>query len=81
MPLRSHPDATANVARTVARAGTLLVIATARDESGVPPDGPPWPLTRAEVEAFAGDGLETVSIEDVRDPGVPARWRAEFRRP
>jgi hypothetical protein len=30
---------------------------------------------RAEVEAFATDGLETVRIER-----LDVRWRAEFRR-
>jgi hypothetical protein len=37
----------------VAGGGTLLVIATGRRDPDVIPDGPPWPLTRAEVEAFA----------------------------
>jgi SAM-dependent methyltransferase len=80
MPIEFHAPATANVARTVGPGGTLLVIATARDDADGPPDGPPFPLTRAEVEAFAEDGLEPVEIELVRDPGVPPRWRAEFRR-
>jgi hypothetical protein len=65
----------------VAAGGTWLVIAKACDETHGPVDGPPWPLTRAEIEAFAGDGLEAVRIEDVRRPGMPARWRAELRRP
>jgi hypothetical protein len=64
----------------VADGGTLLVIATARDERDGIPDGPPWPLTRAEVDAFAADGLTPVEIEEVREPGVPPRWRAVFRR-
>ena len=79
LPIEFHAQTTANVARTVAPGGTLLVIATARDEAG-PADGLPWPLSRAEVKAFAGERLETVRIEEIRDPGVPARWRAEFRR-
>lgn len=81
MPIEFHASATANVSRMVAPGGTLLVVATARDEAAGVPDGPPWPLTHAEVDAFAADGLETVRIEDVRRPGVPPRWRAEFRRP
>jgi hypothetical protein len=64
----------------VAPGGTLLVIATARAEGGDAPSGPPWPLTRAEVEAFAVGDLEPAQIEDIREPGVPARWRAEFQR-
>ena len=79
MPIAYHARATMNVAHTVADGGTLLVIATARGELDAIPDGPPWPLTRAEIEAFAVDGLEAVQIEDIREPGVPPRWRAEFR--
>ncbi|MGH2944168.1 MAG: class I SAM-dependent methyltransferase [Solirubrobacteraceae bacterium] len=81
MPVAFHAQATASIARTVAPGGTLLVVAKACDEAAGPVDGPPWPLTRAEVEAFAGDGLEPVRIEDIRRPDTPARWRAEFRRP
>ncbi|HEV2776792.1 MAG TPA: class I SAM-dependent methyltransferase [Solirubrobacteraceae bacterium] len=80
MPPQFHADAIANVARTVAPGGTLLVVATAREESAGVPDGPPWPLTRAEIESFATDGLETARIEDIRWPGAPARWRARFER-
>lgn len=56
------------------------MIATARDERDGPVDGPPWPLTRAEVEAFACEALEPVAIEDVAEPNTPPRWRAEYRR-
>lgn len=80
MPIEYHAQASTNVARTVADGGTLLVIATARDELDGIPDGPPWPLTRAEIEAFAVDGLTPAQIEDIREPGAPARWRAVFRR-
>ena len=81
MPPQFHDGAIANVARMVAPGGTLLVVATARDAADGVPDGPPWPLTRAEVESFAREGLETVEIEAIRDTGVPPRWRARFRRP
>jgi len=80
MPIEYHPQATANIARTVADGGTLLVIATARGDDDPLPNGPPWPLLRAEIDAFAGDGLAPVRIEEIREPGVPGRWRAEFRR-
>ena len=82
LTVQSLPDsvrgaAIANVAAFVAPRGTLLVLAAARDEADGPVDGPPWPLTRAEVESFARGGVETVRIEQV----PAARWRAEFRRP
>jgi hypothetical protein len=53
---------------------TLLVLAVARDE-GPEPDGPPWPLTPAEIEAFATDGLTARSITR-----VDGRWVAELGR-
>src|SRR5215216_2009540 len=44
---------------------------------------PPWPLQRAEIEAFAAGGLTQVRIKIVATSGDPAerRWRAEFYRP
>ena len=81
MPEDVHRPAIANVARMVAPGGMLLVVATARAETSGPVDGPPWPLTRAEIEAFAGEGLDTLQIEEIRQDGVPSRWRAQFARP
>ena len=77
LPDSVRPQAIANVGRLVAPRGTLLVIASGRDEADGPVDGPPWPLTRAEVESFAQRGLEVVEIEQLSG----MRWRAEFRRP
>jgi SAM-dependent methyltransferase len=81
LPDDLRPRAIANVARMVGRGGTLLVIAAGRDE-GTEADGPPWPLTRGEIEAFATDGLQAVRIEEIRDGGAPhgLRWRAELAR-
>jgi SAM-dependent methyltransferase len=78
-PVRSR--AIANVAPMVAPGGTLLVLAAAA-KAGDPADGPPWPLTRAEVESFAAPGLTVVSIEEIPDANdkLIVRWRAEFRR-
>jgi hypothetical protein len=77
LPDDVRPRAIANVAAMVAPRGTLLVIASARDEADGPVDGPPWPLTRAEVESFARGEVEVARIEELEGP----RWRAEFRRP
>ena len=43
---------------------------------------PPWPLTRAEIDAFAGDGLRQVAVEEIAAPDDPLllRWRARFTR-
>ena len=73
--VRSH--AIARVGAFVAPRGTLLVVAAARDEADGPVDGPPWPLTRAELDSFARGGLEAARVEALPGP----RWRAEFRRP
>jgi SAM-dependent methyltransferase len=77
--LRSR--AVAAVRSLVAPGGTLLVVAasaTAWDDAG-----PPWPLTRAEVESFAGDGLTAESIEEIpaEDDPLVRRWRAVFNAP
>jgi SAM-dependent methyltransferase len=76
-PLRAR--ATAAVGAFVAPGGTLLVLAA--KATGADRDGPPWPLTRAEVDAFAGDRLTAVSVEEVPRPDdvMALRWRAEFR--
>lgn len=80
LPAELRPAAIAAVPEFVAPGGTLLVIAAAR-EPDEPADGPPWPLTRAEIDAFATGGLELVRVEDVPATGEAARrWRAEYRR-
>jgi hypothetical protein len=82
LPDPPRAQAIAAVSSLVAAGGTLLVISGAR-ETGEPVNGPPWPLVRDEVEAFATGGVEAVRIEDLRDQPAPwsRRWRAEFRRP
>ncbi|MGX1774177.1 class I SAM-dependent methyltransferase [Nocardia brasiliensis] len=81
MPLSVRAAATANVAALVAPGGDLLVIAGIRADDEVV-DGPPWPLTRAEIDAFAGAALRAVKVEQVAPAGRPdfVRWRAVFRR-
>ena len=78
MPPELHAPGVAAVAGLVAPGGTLLVYSGGREE-GEAVDGPPWPLTRAEVEAFATGGVEAVRIEELRRDMF--RWRAEFARP
>ncbi|MFF4809578.1 class I SAM-dependent methyltransferase [Micromonospora chersina] len=68
------------VGRLVAPGGTLLVIAAGRrDDEEV--EGPPWPLTRAELDAFAAGSLTPARTEEIVAPDGGLRWRAEFRRP
>ncbi|WP_328402708.1 class I SAM-dependent methyltransferase [Nocardia sp. NBC_00403] len=81
MPLSVRTQAIARVAEMVAPGGELLVISGIRVE-GEHVDGPPWPLTRAEIESFAVGGLEPMRVEQVSLPTRPEayRWRAVFRR-
>jgi SAM-dependent methyltransferase len=79
LPDSLRPQAIANVARLVAPGGTLFVTEAVRDDGEPPADGPPWPLTRGEIESFGAGALEPVRIEIVEAPGSQ-RWRAEFSR-
>jgi SAM-dependent methyltransferase len=80
LPIRLRSTVVLHVGRFVAPGGTLLVLAVARDV-GEPVDGPPWPLSRADIESFAVEGLEMASLEEIRDPPETHRWRAVFARP
>ena len=74
LPPALHAQASDHIGQTVAPGGTLLVVSGVRAE-GEEVDGPPWPLSRREIDAFAADGLTAVSVAE-RDQ----RWIAEFRR-
>jgi SAM-dependent methyltransferase len=82
LPDPPRSDAIARLGGLVAPGGTLIAIARAREPAQVV-NGPPWALSRAEIDAIAQGGLEPVSIEDLTDTRMPwpRRWRAEFRRP
>lgn len=79
MPLSVRADAIVNVARMVAHGGDLVVISGVREE-GEQVDGPPWPLTRSEVDSFAVHGLRATRVEQGPHPEDPdaLRWRAHF---
>lgn len=81
LPLSVRGDAIVNTGRMVARGGELVVISGVREE-GEQVDGPPWPLTRAEVDSFGVGGLRAAHVEQVPAPGNPDsyRWRAVFHR-
>ena len=83
LPDPPRHQAIVNVGRLVAPGGTLFVVEWAREEHEQPPELAPWPLTGAEVEAFATDGLAPVRIDLAPGSAGPAdrRWLAEFRRP
>jgi SAM-dependent methyltransferase len=81
LPRTLREQAIAQIGTLVAPGGTLLVLAAAATpRSG---GGPPWPLNRADIDAFAADGLAPTSIAEIPDAEDPERfrWRAEFHRP
>lgn len=81
MPTNVRAAAIANVGRFVGPKGTLIAIGSGQDEKDGPVAGPPWPLSRPEVESFATRELIQVQIADYRNPDDPGwfRWLAEFR--
>lgn len=83
LPRRLRSQATNAVRRFVAPGGTLVVVASALAPGDSPDPGPPWPLTRAEIDSFAGDGLDVVSVEPVPrpEPQNGHVWLAEYHRP
>jgi SAM-dependent methyltransferase len=95
LPRTLRARAIAAVGTLVAPGGTLLVLSAAavspvKGGGGVlewaasehDDDGPPWPLSRAEIEAFATGGLRETSLAEVPAPDDPLfrRWRATFER-
>ncbi|NUP00938.1 MAG: class I SAM-dependent methyltransferase [Nonomuraea sp.] len=78
LPEELHARAIERVTEFVRPGGTLLVIASGREEGGLA-FAPPWPLTPSEIDAFAAGGMVKERVEDLRD-GERHRWRATFRR-
>ena len=78
LPLSLRDRAIDAIASTVAPGGTLVVVSGIHEGSG-PRDGPPWPLTRAELDRFELS-LRPVSVGVARI-GDAVRWRGEYIRP
>jgi SAM-dependent methyltransferase len=79
LPRSIRPQVVGAVRALVAPGGTLLVISAQHGVRAEAPTGP-WPLSRAEVESFAGDGFTQVRLEQPLGPDGQPRWRGEFRR-
>jgi SAM-dependent methyltransferase len=73
----------AKIAEFVAPGGRLLAIARGREDSEPLGQGPPWPLTREEIDGFRRAGLVEESFEDYADAEPPwvRRFRALYGRP
>jgi SAM-dependent methyltransferase len=83
LPANLRPGPIEKIAQFVAPGGRLLVIARGRAEDEPEGQGPPWPLTRGEIDGFRRAGLEEESFEDYAEPEPPwvRRFRALYRRP
>ena len=83
LPDPPQRQAIVNVGRLVRPGGTLLAVEAVREEHERPPELGPWPLSRADIDAFGTDGLLPAGVEFAVGPGGPAdlHWLAEFRRP
>jgi SAM-dependent methyltransferase len=83
LPDPPQRQAIVNVGRLVGPGGTLLAVEAVREEHERAPELGPWPLSRADINVFATDGLIPIAIDLTTGPEGPAdvRWLAEFRRP
>ena len=70
-------QAIAAIASTLAPGGTLVVVSGIWEGDGSR-DGPPWPLTRSELDLFERS-LRPVDVGVARI-GAEARWRGEYTR-
>jgi SAM-dependent methyltransferase len=82
LPDSLRPLAIAKTAQLVAPGGRLLAVMRAREEHESA-NGPPWPLTRAELEPLRHEGLAFDSFEDFLDSESPPirRYRLLASRP
>lgn len=83
LPAGIRAAAITTVGTFVAPGGTLIVLAAATTRLDSDGAGPPWPLTRPEIDAFAADGLRCLSVDQIAAPNttLPSRWQALFTRP
>ncbi|WP_027342246.1 class I SAM-dependent methyltransferase [Hamadaea tsunoensis] len=79
LPIALRPRVTGAIASTVAPGGTLLVVQRTRPEGATVDGGPPYPVSRSELDLFLADGLRLEQLEQLPDDRG-GRWRAEFRR-
>ena len=68
-----------SLGRMVAPGGVLLAVARSRRVED-PAGAMPWPLTRAELDAFLVPGLRLAGLTEIVEPGDPPvpRFVAEF---
>jgi SAM-dependent methyltransferase len=81
LPGESRAACAVAIGRMVAPHGVLLAVARSRRQED-PEGSMPWPLTRAELDAFLVSGLQLAGLTEIVEPGDPPvpRFVAEFRR-
>ena len=80
LPVSLRHQASAAVADLVAPSGTLLLLMSAQDDD-TDSQGPPWPLSRRDIDAFGSQGLTPVKVERLPFRTMTSsHWRAEFTR-
>ena len=79
LPNRLLPEAGRALVSFLNPGARLLVTPRSRPNPAAP-EGPPWPLSRGDIEGLAGRGLTLESLEELAPPGEPAHWRALYRR-
>jgi SAM-dependent methyltransferase len=77
LPISLRDEAIDAIASTVAPGGTLVVVSGIHDGEGER-DGPPWPLTRTELDRFERK-LCPLEVRTARI-GDQLRWRATYTR-
>ena len=80
LPIEIRKTVVGHVVDLVAPDGTLLVVTIGVGEEDER-SGPPWPLTRTEVDYFSELGLHEVEFEQLpkRTEQGRALWRVEYR--
>ena len=84
LPRTLREKAVAAVRSLLAPGGVLLAVQFVLPDGADPEQGPPWLLTRDEIESFAGGDVEQVSLTrqpHPRRPGGPQAWVGVFDRP
>lgn len=83
MPTGPRPQAIERIAEFVAPGGELLIVTRGKLPEEELGDQLPWPLLRAELDAFEGHGLECARFDEKieQDELSMRRWRAVYRRP
>ena len=82
LPLRVRPDAIRAIMDFVAPDGLLLAVCHGRPAKDREPEGPPWPVSREELNLFIEYGLTELSFEENHSTGTvtPVYYRALYQR-